>query len=461
MTKKLLFILIAFSVSFLVMVGLSLFSIERLTTFTAYSNELLQSNKIIRTLYKTEVCLKDLDRWERGYMLTKDTVYIRLVNSAVDSIYPTIDDLELLVKKDNIDYKNILELRDLIILRIRYSKYNFALIDTTKPEVASTFYFEGRKKMIAANRLIRKLHSNQNIILSQRYNKHQFYQQLTTNTLKLLLIVFCTVTLLLFVLLVKLMKVSTLYQNKLQSKVQELKNSHSELQDITYAISHNLQEPLRKIQVFSNMLIYKNDEIDNETNETLSRINKSAYKMHVLIADLSDLTNLTKTDENKSPTDLNRIVQHALIDLSEIIKDKNAKFEICELPILDGYEPQLKMLFKALLENALKFSKTNENSKITISYNKGAKKRESASSNLTNKVSYHIISVADEGIGFDNKYNHNIFKIFGRLHTDHSAYDGKGLGLAKCTRIMSNHNGYIEAEGKAGNGATFHLYFPY
>ncbi len=460
MTKKLLFVLVAFSFSFLVMVGLSMFSIERLTTFTEYSNELLHSNKIIRTLYKTEVYLKDLDRWERGYMLTKDTVYNRLVNSAIDSIYPSIDNLELLVKKDKSDYKNILDLRDLIFLRIKYGKYNLAFMDSSKPEVASTFYYKGRKKMIAANRLIRKLHGNQNIILSQRYNKQQFYQQLTTNTLKLLLIVFCTVTLLLFILLVKLMKTSTLYYNNLQTKVQELKNSHSELQDITYAISHNLQEPLRKIQVLSNMLMYKNEDANNETNDTLSRINKSAHKMHLIIADLADLTNLTKTEENKSPADLNRIVQHTLIDLSEQMKEKNAEVEIGDLPTIEGYEPQLKMLFKALIDNALKFSKKDKHQIIKISYNKGLDTKGVHKSSINADDRYHIISISDEGIGFDNKYNGNIFKIFGRLHTDHSVYDGKGLGLVKCNRIMTNHHGYIKAEGIAGNGATFYLYFP-
>ena len=105
MNKRLLLILIAFCISFIVMVGLSLFSIGRLTTFTEYSNELLHSNKVIRTLYKTEVYLKDVDRWERGYMLTHDTVYLRLVNNAIDSIYPSIDNLEQLVKTTKLNTK--------------------------------------------------------------------------------------------------------------------------------------------------------------------------------------------------------------------------------------------------------------------------------------------------------------------------------------------------------------------
>jgi len=460
MNKKIIIILTAFSISFIVMVGLSLFSIGRLTTFTSYSNELLQSNKTIRTLYKTEVYLKDVDRWERGYMLTHDTVYKRLVNNAIDSIYPTIDALEQLMANNKTKYKTIQDLRDHIILKIGYSQDNIALMDSTHQRDASPYYFEGRKNMIAANRLIRQLHKSENLILSERYNKQQFYQKLTTNTLKILLIVFCTVTLFLFVLLIKLMKTSTQYQYELQARVEDLKKSHTELQDITYAISHNLQEPLRKIQVLSNMLLYKNENTDNDSTDTLNRINKSANKMHLLITDLADITNLTKTDENKSPTDINRIVQYVLIDMGNTINKKNATIKVEELPTIHGYEPQLKMLFKALIDNALKYAKTNEHPNIVIRYNKIKGTEITTNIDTIPGTTYHKITIADKGIGFDNKYINNIFKIFGRLHTDQSVYDGKGVGLAKCNRIMTNHNGYIAGEGITETGATFHLYFP-
>ena len=182
--------------------------------------------------------------------------------------------------------------------------------------------------------------------------------------------------------------------------------------------------------------------------------------MHVLIADLADLTNLTKTDENKSPVDLNRIVQHTLIDLGDRVKEKNAIINVSQLPTVNGYEPQLKMLFRALIDNALKFSKTNELPCITISYKKVNEPIATHLPFIKPKTTYHKITIADTGIGFENKYIDNIFKIFGRLHTDQSTYDGKGVGLAKCNRIMTNHNGYIAAEGVVNYGAIFHLYFP-
>jgi light-regulated signal transduction histidine kinase (bacteriophytochrome) len=207
------------------------------------------------------------------------------------------------------------------------------------------------------------------------------------------------------------------------------------------------------------MLVYNNEETKNETIDTLHRINKSAHKMHVLITDLADLTNLTKTDENKSPTNINRIVQHTLIDLGDRVKEKNALIKVSQLPTIDGYELQLKMLFKALIDNALKFSKTNELPCITISYKK-VNEPIVSHNNADPNTNYHRISISDTGIGFENKYIDNIFKIFGRLHTDQSGYDGKGVGLAKCNRIMTNHNGYIAAEGVVNGGATFHLYFP-
>ena len=131
-----------------------------------------------------------------------------------------------------------------------------------------------------------------------------------------------------------------------------------------------------------------------------------------------------------------------------------------QLPTVNGYEPQLKMLFRALIDNALKFSKTNELPCITISYKKVNEPIATHLPFIKPKTTYHKITITDTGIGFENKYIDNIFKIFGRLHTDQSTYDGKGVGLAKCNRIMTNYNGYIAAEGVVNDGAIFHLYFP-
>lgn len=461
MKRKLVLIFIAFCTSFIVMVALSFFSIERYTTFTEYSADVVHSNLVIRMLYKTEVYLKDIDRWERGYILTNDTSYLRTVNSTIDSLAPSLDILGRLVIGNPLQTKNIIFLKKSIESRIQYARKNLAYIDSAHSKAASPYYFEGRKFMIASNQTINDMHDVEDSLLAERFQKQKFYEQLATNTLKSLLFIFCIITLILFMLLMKLLRSGMLYQEELQAKVIDLKRSHGDLQDIAYAISHDLQEPLRKIQVFSNMLMIRKNPGNEENNQnTLQRINNSAGKMQVLISNLVSLTNLAETNESKKECDLNKIVDEVISEMSEEIYKKKAFVNYERLPVITGYEQQLKILFKSLLDNSLKFSREGTTPKVYVTYNvvNGSKLKDINSSQQKQK--FRCISVIDNGIGFDNKHLNNIFKIFRRLHAEQSQYEGKGIGLAICQRVMANHEGYIIGEGVQDEGAVFELYFP-
>ena len=461
MKRKLVLIFIAFCTSFIVMVTLSLFSIERYTTFTEYSADVVHSNLVIRMLYKTEVYLKDIDRWERGYILTNDTSYLRTVKSAIDSLEPSLDILGRLVIGNPLQTKNIIFLKKSIDSRIQFALKNLAYIDSAHSKDASPYYFEGRKFMIASNQTINAMHDVEDSLLSERFKKQQFYEKLATNTLKSLLFIFCIITLVLFMLLMKLLRSGMLYQEELKAKVIDLKRSHGDLQDIAYAISHDLQEPLRKIQVFSNMLMIRKNSGNEETNQnTLERINNSAGKMQVLISNLVSLTNLAETNESKKGCDLNKIVDEVISEMSEEIYNKKAYVNFERMPEIDGYEQQLKILFKSLLDNSLKFSRQGTIPKIYVTYTIVTGNKLKDINVAQQKQKFRCISVIDNGIGFDNKHLSNIFKIFRRLHAEQSQYEGKGIGLAICQRVMANHEGYIIGEGIPNEGAVFELYFP-
>jgi len=461
MKKKLLLIFFAFSVSFVTMVALSLFSLARFSTFMDYADEVTHTNSVIRKLYKTEVYLKDLDRWERGYIITGDTGYRRVMDNVIDSLEPSLTGLERLITDNANQVKNVLFLRNSIENRVECYKRDMAHVDSTGERKATDLYLEGRKHMIAANRTIREMHKEENTLLAERFKKQEFYEQLTTSTLKTLLFIFCIVTLTLFALLMKVIRSGMLYQEELQVKVQDLKRSNSELADITYAISHDLQEPLRKIQVFSNMLLMRKKPLTElETTATLNRINFSAGVMQTLITDLVHLTDLTASSEPKKKVNLNKILDVVTAELSPRIAATNANIRVGNLPELNAFEKQLKILFGALLDNSIKFSREEHAPVINVTYIKTAgKELKSIDTALSGKI-FHCITVADNGIGFDNRYIDNIFKIFRRLHTDQSQYEGKGIGLAICQRIMTNHEGYIIGAGMPGEGAKFKLYFP-
>ncbi|MFI4963517.1 MAG: ATP-binding protein [Legionellales bacterium] len=269
------------------------------------------------------------------------------------------------------------------------------------------------------------------------------------------------ITLILFSIMIKELRGRIRFQEELQAKVIDLKRSHNELQEIAYAASHDLREPLRKIQVFSNMLLYqKTGSMDDESKTTLERISSLAGRMQLLITDLLSLTNLTKTDELRSPVQLNRVLHYILIDIDDKVKEKQASVIVQPLPEINGYDTQLKILFKALFDNSLKFTRDGIKPVITISSDTiNGHELTDINPDLFRKK-FHCITFSDNGIGFDNQFITKIFRIFQRLHTQQSDYEGKGIGLAICQRIMANHEGYIIAHGEPGLGAKFKLFFP-
>jgi signal transduction histidine kinase len=461
MKKRLILIITAFSVSFVSMIALSLFSMERFTTLTNYSDLVDHTNVVISRLYSAEVSLRDIDRGERGYMITRDTMYLRFFNNAIDSIYLSIASIGHLTTDNATQQNNVALLKSSAAIRIAAARENIAYVDTTHSQALSKYYYDSRQLMLECSRLLKTIHGVETKLLQERSKQEEFYQQLTTRTLEYLLVVFCVITLILFSIMIKELRGRMRFQEELQAKVIDLRRSHNELQEIAYAASHDLQEPLRKIQVFSNMLLYqKGSSMDAESKTTLERISNSASRMQLLIADLMSLTNLTKIDEVKSHVDLNRILEYLVIDIDDQIKEQHAQVEVQKLPIILGYDKQLKILFKALLDNSLKFTRDGVNPIITISCDviNGHELAE-INPTLLNKK-FHRITCADNGIGFDNQFISKIFRIFQRLHAQQSDYKGKGIGLAICQRIMANHEGYIIARGEQGMGAKFKLFFP-
>lgn len=226
----------------------------------------------------------------------------------------------------------------------------------------------------------------------------------------------------------------------------ELQRSNAELQDFAYVASHDLQEPLRKITSFSNLLETRYKDDLPETAQTyLDAVKRSSMRMSTLINDLLTYSRVTTQSKPFESVDLDSIVKTILDDLEPRIEERHA--EICyeEICTIEGDPLQMHLLFQNLISNALKYSKPDQTSKIKIC---GKKKK-----------GYCIISVEDNGIGFDEIYLDRIFTIFQRLHS-RNEYEGTGIGLAICKKIVDRHNGEITAKSKEGVGSTFIVKLP-
>ena len=246
---------------------------------------------------------------------------------------------------------------------------------------------------------------------------------------------------------------------ELEESNKELKYINTELEAFNDIVSHDLQEPLRKIQMFISRLEEKElDLISRQGKEYFSKVRVAANRMQTLLIDLVNYSRTIKGDKVFVTTDLNVVLGEILQDLSSNIEEKKAEIQIGKLPTITAIPFQIKQLFINLISNSLKYSKEDTAPEISIT-SKNITDKEVREYKISNKDEYYKIVVADNGIGFKQEYAEKIFLLFKRLETD-SKYSGTGLGLAICSRIVDNHNGFIQVKGKPNVGAKFYIFIP-
>jgi PAS domain S-box-containing protein len=243
----------------------------------------------------------------------------------------------------------------------------------------------------------------------------------------------------------------------LHQKNLELEQRSEEIATFAFVASHDLKEPLRKMHTFSDWLLEKEAaHLTVRGKDFLGRLNRSVHRLNRLIDDILVLTKIHTDTQNQSDVNLNEIIKAVEEDLSELIHTTNASILSEPLPTITSNKNQLFYLFKNLIHNAIKFQRPGVAPLIEISANV---KRNINDPLAQPKTEYLEIAVQDNGIGFDEKYVRKIFKIFQQLH-GRGAYDGTGMGLAICRKIMENNKGFITAESKPGMGSVFYCYFP-
>ncbi|WP_052731042.1 ATP-binding protein [Spirosoma radiotolerans] len=242
---------------------------------------------------------------------------------------------------------------------------------------------------------------------------------------------------------------------------QDLTRSNENLQQFAYVASHDLQEPLRKIQSFSTLLADQLDpQLNTRAKDYLQRIQSAGARMSVLIRDLLSYSRIATRQQVFGSISLSVVVAEVLDTLSLVITEREAQVQLEELPLVNGDALQLGQLFQNLVSNALKFTPASQTPFIRITYSQRPQNELPQGVNPSKSASfYHQINVSDNGVGFDIKYLDRIFQVFQRLHSQ-SEYVGTGVGLAICQRVVENHGGAITAESAPGRGATFTVFLP-
>ncbi len=243
---------------------------------------------------------------------------------------------------------------------------------------------------------------------------------------------------------------------KLKTVNTDLEKSNRDLEQFAYVASHDLQEPLRKIQTFSE-LSEKNFQHPEILKRYLQKINSSAHRMSDLIKAVLNYSRLAKSEDEWAPIDLNTVVDSIKTDLELLIEEKKAVITATGLPVINGIPLQINQLFLNLISNSLKFSEVPP--RITITANTVPGKQIKTESEINKDEDFTELVFSDNGIGFEQQYADRIFSIFQRLHSG-PKYGGTGIGLALCKKIVENHGGAISVESEPGKGTRFFVYLP-
>ncbi|MEJ7646215.1 MAG: ATP-binding protein [Chryseolinea sp.] len=248
-------------------------------------------------------------------------------------------------------------------------------------------------------------------------------------------------------------------EQKVKERTRLLEETNAELEQFVHVASHDLREPLRKIKTFSNMI--KDDSAGTLTENSkrfLDKVIETSERMTRLLKDLLNFNSL-RNDTGVTDVQLNDVINQAIEDLELVISQGNAEIDVAPLPSIKGRPHQIKQLFFNLIGNSLKYVTEGARPKISITGTILPSEKIIDFEYLSFKKSYLEIVIQDNGIGFSQEYSNQIFTIFQRLHVKGS-YEGNGIGLAICKKIVTNHGGAITAVSSPGSGAAFHIILP-
>lgn len=246
---------------------------------------------------------------------------------------------------------------------------------------------------------------------------------------------------------------------QLLENIARLESANKDLDRFAFMASHDLQEPLRKIRIFSDLLYVKYKEIlDKDGKMNIVRIQGAAERMQALIKDILTFSKISVEKGSFVKTSLNAVVDEVLTELESTVQEKSAKIIVDKLPTLQVNPGLIRPLFYNLISNALKYAQKNIAPVVNISAEMASNGQQDANGKQA-EHKYCRIFIQDNGIGFDQKYSEEIFGMFKRLHLN-TEYEGTGIGLALCKKIVEEHNGFISARSKVNEGSTFIISLP-
>lgn len=449
----------------LLLLFISYLSYTRITELTRAADLVNHTQVVKLKLEEALTAIKDMEIGQRGFLLTRDSSFLEPYEVALVTSEKVLAEIDSLTTDNPPQSKNIRQLKSLIRSRIRRLNLVLDVSLYRNNQGLLPLLKDGKVVMNSIRNEIAAMQRIEDRLLEKRVRESKYFTRLTPLlVLGLSFLAICIVLFSFHRILKSQEKLTSLNndliqrEQQLSSKNLELERANEELSSFNYVASHDLQEPLRKIQIFTKRVLDK--EVANFSNsgkDDFGRIHSAAQRMQNLIESLLNYSRVTNKAGVFLKTDLNEILNEVKSDLQELIEMKSAKIKSQKLPVLQAVPLHMHQLFLNLISNAIKYAKPEVAPYIDITAERVSIDRVIGEVKLQGV--YWEIRVQDNGIGFDEDFSDKIFEVFQRLHSS-SAYEGTGIGLAICKKILQTHNGVIIAEGKPGLGATFTFFLP-
>jgi signal transduction histidine kinase len=431
-----------------------------------------RSHDVLDEISLTLSALKDSETGQRGFIITGDETFLQPYNDSLQEVGSHIQRLKESTADDPVQNERVLRLQQATNVRITTLNDNLRTVREKGHDmlIRSGGLYLGKEQMDHVRQVVAEIRSEELEKLRLRQAESQTSGR--SSLITLLLSNLAGLTLLgaayFFVMRfiserqMSIAKLQAAHDEleqrvvertaKLNEANTELERSNRELQDFAFVASHDLQEPLRKIQAFGDRLLtLQAAKFDEQGRDYLDRMHSAAGRMHTLINDLLTFSRVTTKAQPFRPTDLNKVAHEVVGDLETRIEDSDGTVEIGHLPVIDADSMQMRQLFQNLIANALKFRKPDIKPLVKV-------ESELLETDDNGRVMVRL-TVADNGIGFDEKYVDRIFTPFQRLH-GRNQYEGTGIGLAVCRKIVERHGGTLTAKSEEGSGSVFVVTLP-
>lgn len=466
MRPSLIYLFIGFFASILLLAGVGAYWYRTFQNWNKATQILEHNYQILQSTGNVLSLLKDIEVGQRGFIITRDSSFFTPFENAVVALPLELYRLDSLLPDTKAQQQRAGKLHLLVQKRIYYARKALSAAlapPQVNPHLKTIYMRRGKATMDTVRLLIGNMKDRESAEMP-RLNLFKVKFALRS-TIALVLSFGLSLALFAgtFFKMVQELFRRLKTEKLLLRNLSELQRSHAQLDDFNFVSVHHLQEPLRKLNIFSDRLQQKHrDDLPEEVQFLVQKLSAAAVEISDLIQDLTAYTTLGKAEEQQvfSEVSIANILQKVQRELEEEITLQFAQVELAEdLPNVEGNPVQLHLLFTHLLNNSLKFARPDEPLRIHLSSSIVAGFEIPGVEDSDHDYTFYRINFTDNGIGIDKKHIGVIFELFQRLHKD-KELPGTGIGLAICRKIMLNHNGYIAVKSELNRGSTFSLFFP-